>query len=170
VTRLVLIGPRGSGKTAVGTRAAALLGVALIDTDAEIEARGETVVELFATCGEPGFRAVEREGIAALAPPPGAVIATGGGAVLDPDNRARLRDWGRVIYLSAPAEVLAARITGTDRPRLAGDDALEETRLVLAAREAIYRELADVVLDTGEQDVESVAGELVRLAREGGPA
>jgi len=163
MTRLVLIGPRGSGKSAVGRRAARLLGWAFVDTDRLIEARGRTITELFAAEGEAGFRAVERAVIAALDPPVDAVVATGGGAVLDPDNRAHLAGLGRVIYLRATVERLVARTTGSDRPPLSADDAAVEMRRVLALRDPLYRALADAVLDTETLDLDTASRRLVEL-------
>ena len=166
MTSVVLIGPRGAGKTAVGRRLAQRLGIGFQDTDALIVARGRTVAEIFAAHGEPGFRALEREIIAGLKPEPATVIATGGGAVLDADNRARLASLGPVIYLRASAECLSARIAGTDRPALTDADPLTEMRQVLAAREPLYRELAQAVLDTDELALPDAIGALVALARD----
>lgn len=163
MTCVVLIGPRGAGKTAVGQRVAHHLAVDFLDTDALLEARGRTVAEIFATQGEPGFRALEREIIAALGPEGDAVIATGGGAVLDPANRAHLASLGPVIYLHASAERLVARIAGSDRPPLTDADPHREMRQVLAARERLYRELAQAVLDTDALDLEAATQALLAL-------
>jgi shikimate kinase len=168
MSRLVLVGLRGAGKTAAGRRAAEQLGAAFLDTDQLIEDRGRTIPEIFAEDGEAGFRDIERQVIAALDPPTAAVIASGGGAPLHPDNRAALRALGLVVYLHASPETLAARCEGSDRPRLAGDSALEETRLLLTRREAIYREIAHHAIDTEHLTVDEVARQLTRLA-EGGP-
>jgi shikimate kinase len=165
VTCVVLIGPRGAGKTALGQRVARRLGWAFLDTDRLIEARGRSVDAIFAAAGEAGFRALEREVIGALAPAGDAVIATGGGAVLDADNRVHLAALGPVIYLHASPEELVARIADSDRPALTDADPRSEMRAVLAAREPLYRDLADAVLDTGALDVDAATEALVALAR-----
>jgi shikimate kinase len=164
MTHLILIGPRGSGKTEVGKRVARLLGWTFVDIDALIEARGRTIAELFATEGEPGFRAVERAVIKTLALPARAVIATGGGAVLDAANRERLAGLGPVIYLHATVERLVARIAGSDRPPLTDADPTEEMRQVLAHREPLYRALANAVVDTDALDLDTAARRVVQLA------
>jgi len=165
VTHLILVGLRGSGKTAAGRRAAELLGYTFVDLDELIEARGRTIPEIFAADGEAGFRKIECEVIQALEPTTETVVATGGGGVLDEGNRRKLDALGLVVYLHAAPEVLAARISDSDRPRLAGSDALEETRLILETRESLYRALAQHAVDTGALDVDGVAARLVELAR-----
>lgn len=165
MTRLILIGPRGSGKSSVGRRAARLLGCAFVDTDALIEARGRTIAELFTAEGEPGFRAIEREVIRSLDPPAGAVVATGGGAVLDAANREHLAGLGTVIYLHAPVDRLVARIKGEHRPPLTDTGPLDEMRRVLALRDPIYRALADAVVDTDTLDLDTAARRVVDIAR-----
>ncbi|MFH2006426.1 MAG: shikimate kinase [bacterium] len=165
MTHLILIGLRGSGKTAAGRRAAALLGYDFVDLDALLEARGRTIPEIFATSGEVGFRKLEREAIQSLEPTTHTVVATGGGAVLDESNRSKLRGLGQMVYLVARPETLAARVAGSDRPRLTGGNPLEETRLLLERRDPLYRELAHHVLDTEPLDIEQVAEALARLVR-----
>lgn len=165
MTRVVLIGPRGSGKTAVGQRAARLLGCDFLDTDALIEARGRTIAEVFTDEGEPGFRALERAVIASLDPPDRAVVATGGGAVLDAANREHLAGLGPVIYLHASPERLVARIAGEPRPPLTDADPLEEMRRVLALREPLYHALADAVLDTDPLDLDTASRRVADLTR-----
>ncbi|MDG6257257.1 MAG: shikimate dehydrogenase [Methanomicrobiaceae archaeon] len=154
--RVVLIGFRGSGKTAVGRRLAGALRLPWIDTDAAIEVRAGTgIPAIFAARGEAGFRALEREVIAAL-PADGCVVSAGGGAVLDPENVAQLRAGSAVFFLRAPPAVLEARIRGSNRPALTALSPEEEVRVLLAERTPAYRSAADVCVDTGERGVREV--------------
>jgi 3-dehydroquinate synthase len=119
---VILCGFMGTGKSAIGARLARRLGVPLIDTDAEVERRaGATVAAIFARDGEARFREIEREVVASLAPSGGAVIATGGGAVVDPENVRRLEQLGSMVLLDAPFETLAERVSGDARRPLAHD-------------------------------------------------
>ncbi len=173
MTKLVfLIGARASGKTTLGAALADELGLAFRDTDVELQRDcGMSVAEIVDKEGWPGFRRRERETLLRLAQP-GTVIATGGGMVLDSDNRAFMRGAGRVLYLSAPAAVLAARLASdpkaAQRPSLTGVSAVEEMELVLAEREPLYRDAAhhllDATLNLDElvQEVLTVLGESPR--------
>jgi 3-dehydroquinate synthase len=143
---LVLIGPPGSGKSAVGRRLAAHHGVPFIDLDDAIqEAAGRPIPAIFETEGEAGFRVRERAAIAALGPPdPGGaalrrVVAAGGGAIVDPRSRWHLFRGRRVAALEAPPDVLIRRLRGGSvRPLLAGRDPVERLRELLAARDRFY--------------------------------
>ena len=120
---LALVGLMGAGKSAVGARCATRLGRPFLDTDELVEVlAAATVAEIFATEGEAGFRARERDAVAqAAASPEPLVVACGGGAVVDAENRRRLRGAAVVIWLRASPEVLAARVgRGEGRPLLAG--------------------------------------------------
>lgn len=118
-----LVGMPGSGKSTVGPVLAERLGLPFVDVDQEIEARaGRDVAGIFAEAGEGGFRSLEREAIAELARAPDAVIAAGGGAVLDPANREAMRGSGRVVLLEATAEVLSTRLGTAPRPATLGAD------------------------------------------------
>jgi shikimate kinase len=142
----VLIGMMGAGKSTVGSELAARLGWRLVDSDAHVEARtGRTVAEIWATEGEPAFRRLEAlaltEALAATAEEP-AVIAAAGGVVLDPANRALLRQHPPVVWLRARLDTLAERVgTGSGRPLLAGDPRGALARL-LAERAPLYAEVA----------------------------
>ncbi len=120
---LVLVGLPGSGKSAVGRRLAARHGAPFVDLDATIEAAaGRTIPEIFEAEGEAGFRARERAAVAALGQPDRAaelrrVIATGGGAVVDPRNRWALYRGRRAVWLDGPPEVLAQRLRHSPHPR-----------------------------------------------------
>jgi shikimate kinase len=156
---LVLVGLMGAGKTTVGARCAERLGRAFVDTDDQIVMQaGMPVEEIFRTGGEDRFRAFERQVIEDVcASPVPLVIATGGGAVVDRDNRRLLRGAGIVVWLHAPTEVLVSRV-GNDGPRplLAGDPQGALARLG-AARQDAYSAAADRVVETEGHDVDAVA-------------
>lgn len=150
IPRITLVGYRGCGKSTIAGLLAARTGLPAIDLDAEIEARaGRVIPDIFAAEGEAAFRELERATlIDALAK--GGILATGGGVVERPDNRELLRAQGRpVVYLHAPAAVLAARLTADDggRPSLTGAGVADEVAAVLARREPWYREVADTVVE-----------------------
>jgi shikimate kinase len=145
-SRVVLTGFMGTGKTVVGRRLAAVLGWPFLDTDVLVEgAAGCSVAAIFAGEGEAAFRARERMAVAEACAAPAAVIAVGGGALLDPDNRRVLLAAGPVVCLRAtPREILRRAGEARDRPLLNGDGtASEEERLrriesLLAARAEVY--------------------------------
>lgn len=146
---VALVGLSGTGKSTVAPLLARRRGCASVDLDRVVERHtGRTVAEVFAADGEAAFRDLESAALAeALAGPP-AVLATGGGIVLRPENRAALSDGSRVVWLRLGAEPLARRLRGTDetRPLLTGDPATALRRLA-REREALYREVADVEID-----------------------
>lgn len=154
----------GTGKTAVGCRLARALGVPFVDTDALIEKKAASrIPEIFAQQGEAGFRTIEKAIIRDLADGVRRVIATGGGAVLDPDNFDVLRSLGSVIHLNAPAETVLARTRGDagTRPLLAGDDPLERIRSLQRERAPVYG-LADHDIDTSMHTIEETV-EMVKV-------
>jgi shikimate kinase len=148
---LVLVGMMGAGKSTVGKRCANQLDRAFVDTD-EIVATvgGASVAQIFSRDGEAAFRALERTAVAdACASPVPAVIAVGGGAVLDADNRHRLRGAGFVVWLHAPVEQLVRHVgDGRTRPLLAGDKQGTLRRLD-ALRRPAYEAAAHATVDTG---------------------
>jgi shikimate kinase len=160
-----LIGPMGSGKTAVGRRLAAMLGKEFIDSDAEIERRtGVDIRFIFEKEGEARFRARERDVIADLTTLEGVVVATGGGAVLDASNRARLSSTGTVVYLEASVDTQLQR-TGASRNRpllMTGDPRATLERL-MSIRRPLYEEIAAVRVDTTGQRVKAVAANVRQL-------
>ena len=154
---LVLVGMMGAGKSTVGEACASRLGRGFVDTDTLVEANsGETVAELFER-GEAEFRAWERRAIADVAASPvPLVVACGGGAVIDPENRRALRASGVVVWLRATPETLAARVgDGTDRPLLASDP-IGALRRLASLRDDAYTASADVVIDVDHHAVDQV--------------
>ena len=133
---IILTGFMGTGKTAVGREVAARTGRPFVDLDDLIEQRaGKSIPEIFAQDGEPAFRALEAAICGEMAAPAGLVIATGGGAVVNPANREALAAGGTVICLEADLETILQRVgRGDDRPMLAGPDRVARIRELLAAR------------------------------------
>ena len=155
---LILIGLMGAGKSSVGSECARRLGRDFVDTDDIVVAMAGMPIEaVFASSGEPRLREIEKQAVADVcASPVPLVIACGGGTVLDPDNRRRLRDAGIVVWLRVPVEVLATRVgDGAGRPLLTGDPSRALARLAVA-REAAYEASAHVVVD-GDDSVDAVA-------------
>jgi shikimate kinase len=163
-----LIGPMGSGKTAVGRRLAALLGKEFFDSDAEIERRtGVDIRYIFEKEGEARFRARERETIADLTALHDVVVATGGGVVLDAANRERLATTGAVVYLETDLDTLVRRTKGTKaRPLLVNEDPRIVLERLMALRRPLYEGLADLRIETTGRQVRAVAAEIEqRLSR-----
>ena len=139
---IALVGLMGAGKTTVGRRLAARLGLPFVDSDAAIEqAEGMSIAEMFDSRGEAAFRARERQAIAALADGSPRVIAVGGGAFADESNRNLLLERSTVIWLDAPFEILARRLAGGgDRPLLRGPDSEAALGALAAERAPFYGE------------------------------
>lgn len=153
---IVLVGMPGAGKSAIGKRLAARLGLPFLDADTEIEnAAGMTVAEIFSRYGEAHFRDGERRVINRIAAGPPVVLATGGGAYADARTRRALRESGAVtLWLRADIPVLKRRIIGrSNRPLFIGRDPEEVLRGLMAARYPFYAE-ADLALDCGEDTPE----------------
>src|SRR5690606_945783 len=140
----------GAGKTSIGRCLARHFGLAFADSDHEVERRtGAPIPTIFDCEGEGGFRAREREILAALVAGPDAVIATGGGAVLDPANRRGLSEAGFVVYLQADVASQLQRLARDRvRPLLATGDREATLRRLAAERAPLYAEVADLTFDT----------------------
>lgn len=160
---IFLVGMMGAGKTTVGRLLARRLRRPFYDCDHEVERRcGVRIPVIFDIEGEAGFRARERAVLDELTALEGVVLATGGGAVLDPDNRRCLRARGIVVYLHArPADLYQRVRHDKNRPLLAGGDALRRLEELYAVRDPLYREIADVVADTGRPSVQELTRELL---------
>jgi len=152
---LYLVGMMGAGKSTVGRLLARRLKLRFFDCDHEIERRcGVKIPLVFEIEGEAGFRAREAEAVAALTELGGIVLATGGGAVLDPVNRERLRSRGFVVYLHAqPRELWQRTRHDRTRPLLQNVDPRHRLEELYALRDPLYRETADAVVETGRQGV-----------------
>jgi shikimate kinase len=148
---VALVGMMGAGKSTVGRRLAERLAVAFHDSDSEIEAAaGCTIPDIFDRYGETEFRVGERKVIARLLNEPPHVMATGGGALLDSETRARLASNSFSIWLKAPVELLMARVSRRDsRPLLQHGDPRQTIERLLNEREPLYS-LADLVVEVGD--------------------
>ena len=161
---IFLVGPMGSGKSAVGRQLANRLGLDFVDSDAEIESRtGVDISYIFEREGEAGFRVRESEILEELTRSVRTVIATGGGAVLDPATRSSLRDRGCVVYLRATVNQQLARTRGgTRRPLLMNPDPRGTLERLAGLREPLYEEVADLVVDTDGRRVRTVVQEILQ--------
>jgi len=170
---IFLVGPMASGKTIVGRAVAGLLEGGFVDTDEMVVQGAGPIAGIFAEQGEAGFRRLESAALAAAAGQADAapdasptVVATGGGAVLDPANRALLA--GRfTVYLLTDLETVAPRVrTATGRPLLdAGSDALQRWTDIFAVREPLYRDCAQLTIDTRGATPAELAGTIVDAYR-----
>ncbi|MCR2800835.1 shikimate kinase [Microbacterium sp. zg-Y818] len=162
MSALVLIGPMGAGKTSIGRRVAKALGLPFTDTDAAIVRAHGPIEHIFATHGEPHFRAVERDAVRE-ALEAGGVVALGGGAILDPDTRVALVDH-RVVLLTVAPDTIASRIRDTTRPLLQGEDAVARWNEIYQARRSLYEEAADVTFDTSDGPLQEVVDAVAHWA------
>lgn len=170
MTRLYLIGFMGAGKSTVGNEIAGRLGVPFIDLDDEIESRAsQAVKEIFSTRGEEHFRALEREALLAVTAIERAVVACGGGVVLRDDNRVTLKSTGTVVYLKVSAGEAIARIGDADtRPLLSGAGGGLAATALLASREALYKAVADIEVETLGRTASEVATAVITDLEERG--
>ncbi len=164
---IFLVGMMGAGKSAVGRQLAARLGVDFADSDHAIQERtGVSVPVIFEVEGEDGFRRREEQVIDEISQRRGIVIATGGGAVLSALTRSRLKQRGLTVYLQAKAHDLWLRTRADrNRPLLACDDPRQRLQDLLAFREPLYRDVADLIVETGKPSVgRLVDGLVVQIA------
>jgi len=160
---LFLVGPMGAGKSAVGRQLARTLHLNFMDSDDEIEARtGVDIPFIFEKEGEEGFRKREAKVIDDLSKMEGIVLATGGGAILDPQSRSYLGARGFVVYLCTTVEQQLARTQrGRERPLLENGDRKQILSGLMQERDALYREVADLIVETDGRKVRAVAEEIV---------
>lgn len=159
-----LVGLMGSGKTTIGRSLAKRLGFGFIDSDREIEARtGVSIPTIFEIEGEDGFRKREAQVIAEVSRQSGVVVATGGGAVLRPENRENLRSHGFVVYLNVPPQTLWERTRhDRNRPLLQVADPLLKLKELFDQRDALYREVADLIVDGSRINAQAVLQLLIK--------
>lgn len=152
----------GAGKTTIGRQLAERMGNKFVDSDSEIEDRtGANIDLIFEIEGEAGFRKREGRVIEDLTALKGIVLATGGGAVLDPGNRERLRQRGTVVYLkTSPRQLLKRTNWDRNRPLLQTDDRLGRIEELLNIRGPLYEGLADLIITTGERSIKQVVDEI----------
>lgn len=160
---VVLIGLMGAGKSCIGRRLAARLGVSFVDADAEIEAAaGCSVSEIFARFGEPGFREGERKVMARLLDGPVQVLAAGGGAFMDPVTRDKVRAQGISVWLRADLDLLVKRTAGRDhRPLLKTGNPREILDRLMQQRYPVYAQ-ADLIVDSQDEPPEVTVDAVLR--------
>jgi shikimate kinase len=163
---VVLVGMMGAGKSSIGRRLAARLGVPFVDADTEIEkAAGMSIAEIFQAHGEPYFRAGETRVIARLLEGGPQVLATGGGAFMNTDTRAAIRTKGVSVWLRASLDVLARRIKRRgDRPLLKNADPVEALRRLIDERYPVYAE-ADLTVESREVPHDTIVDEIIEGLR-----
>ncbi len=161
---IFLVGPMGAGKSTIGRQLALSLGYEFQDSDQEIQRRtGVDIATIFEFEGEEGFRSRERQVIEELARQDNIVLATGGGAVMVPENRQQLAARGLVIYLHcSPEQQYARTARDRNRPLLDTEDPQQRLRDLMAVREPVYRQVADMVVSTERRGTSSVVKEIRR--------
>jgi len=169
-SNIVLIGLMGVGKTSIGRQLAKELNLSFYDSDQEIEKRtGATIPWIFDLEGEAGFRQRESKTITELMTLNNIVLATGGGVILNPENRQTLATHGIVIYLQANLDTLVERTSrNQNRPLLANTNPQEILEKLLAQRDPLYRETADLVYSTSANNINKIVQQIVQDLRQQG--
>lgn len=168
---IILVGLSGTGKSSVGERVALTLGWNLVDMDSDLEAQtGKSVPRMFSEDGEASFRRMEKELLERICQENGQVISTGGGVIIDEENRRLVLDRGLVVCLEASPETICQRLSeegesGTERPLLSGSDPLERIRALKTERQGYYS-IAHHTVNTESLTVDEVASAVVGLYRE----
>lgn len=164
---LVLVGPMGAGKSSIAKRLATRLNLQAVDVDTWLEQlAGVTVPVIFEVEGEAAFRAREAELIAGLLQDQGQVIATGGGAVLDPATREQLRQRGFVVYVRVGIGQQLQRLARDhSRPLLASGDRRAKLEALATVRDPLYQQVADLVFDTDGMSLGSASNKLCALVQ-----
>lgn len=159
---IFLVGPMGAGKSTIGRQLAAALGYSFRDSDQEIQRRtGVDIPTIFEFEGEAGFRQRERQVIDELSQGERILLATGGGAVLNEDNRRDLTTRGFVVYLHcSPEQQYARTARDRNRPLLQNAEPLETLRALMAIRDPLYRQVADLVVSTEKRSAGAVVREI----------
>ncbi len=165
---IYLVGPMGSGKTTTGRQLSKVLDKPFFDCDREIESStGANIPLIFDLEGEEGFRKRESLMLERLTSKQGIVLATGGGAILERDNRSRLVGRGFVIYLHAPLDFLVQRTArDRNRPLLQTDNPRASLEEIMKEREPLYRQVADIVVTTDKRSVRHVVKEVLKKLEE----
>lgn len=160
---IFLIGLMGAGKTTIGRQIASELSLEFFDSDHEIEKRtGVTITHIFDIEGEDGFRKRETTVLSELTEKKGIVLATGGGAILKPENRQFLMSRGTTIYLYANVDTLFERTSkDRNRPLLQTENPKEKLEELFNIRDPLYRETADIIIDTGKDNVRLALKEIL---------
>lgn len=165
---IFLIGLMGAGKTTIGRQIASELSLEFFDSDHEIEDRtGVTITHIFDIEGEAGFRKRETNVLDDLTEKKGIVLATGGGAILEPENRQFLMSRGTTIYLYADIQTLFERTSkDRNRPLLRTENPQAKLEELFNIRDPLYRETADIIIDTGKDSVRLALKEILEKLQE----
>ena len=160
---IYLVGPMGAGKTTIGRQLASQLRKEFLDCDHELEKRtGADIPLIFELEGEDGFRKREAAMLDELCEQRGVVLATGGGVVKLPVNRANLVTYGYVVYLNPPIELLYQRTArDRNRPMLNSEDPYRRIRELVEERDPLYRQVADLVVETGRASLRFVVRDII---------
>lgn len=158
----------GAGKSTIGRQLAESLGFAFADTDLEIQRRtGVDIPTIFEFEGEAGFRVRERQVVDDMTQVDGQVLATGGGVIMDPDNRRHLSARGLVVYLyCTPEQQYERTYRDRNRPLLQTEDPKGRLEELMAIRDPLYRETADLVVSTERRSAAAVTKHILRLMDE----